>query len=601
MSRGVLEGCQGLYAALTAVGYTPENLQRIGALPSSANPLAEPLPLWELLARAGGDDAGSRGQGHADPAAAHVGQSGQLATPGRLETLVRLLLLGQAEAESAVRAALSRDADFPDLPRTDVDALVEIGLLERVGEVGGGAGGGMLRAVAGVVPMGGRLILRDLPRAITGADPKPDHVLPVGGASVLVSQLTPRGRVRVAADIGTGQGYQAFGLAEHADRVIGTDVNPRALRLAGLARDLAGGAGGGLSHVEFREGSLFEPLKAEAGALDLIVSNPPFVIAPPQDVVGYSDRGVSGDGLVASLVTGACAMLAPGGWCVLVGNWAYSGEEARDGRWAATPTRWIEAGNARAGGGGGASGVGAGGECDAVILHMGSYAARSYAFKWMEETGTPRERLTPSRMDAWMRYYGELGIEAVAFGAIVLRRRRGGVAGVASLALPPVIRAESVDTPAKHAPCAGTIERTLAGAVWLARADAMGAERLGSWTPRLTRDAVLVREATPDHARDDRAGGEGSGRGVGRGSAAWRTTEIYAVQRGGIPRRVGLDSVAADVLAQLDGTRSVDDAGRRVARSHGLECSGQEAAARARELVRGLAALGYFEPDWLDG
>jgi methylase of polypeptide subunit release factors len=445
--------------------------------------------------------------------------------------------------------------------------------------------------------MGGRLILRDLPRAITGADPKPDHVLPVGGASVLVSQLTPRGRVGVAADIGTGQGYQAFGLAEHADRVIATDVNPRALRLAGLARDLAGGASGNLSLVEFREGSLFEPLKAEAGALDVIVSNPPFVIAPPQDVVGYSDRAVSGDGLVAALVTEACGMLAPGGWCVLVGNWAYRGEEARDGRWAATPTRWIEAGNARAGGGAGV--------CDALILHMGSYAARSYAFKWMEETGTPRERLTPSRMDAWMRYYAELGIDAVAFGAIVLRRRRGGgaVAG-----LPPVIRAESVDTPAKHAPCAGTIERTLAGAVWLAQADAMGAQgpvdRLGSWTPRLTPDAVLVREATPDHAGGaggaGSASGGGSGRGSGRGSGAWRTTEIYAVQRGGIPRRVGLDSVAADVLAQLDGTRSVDDAGRRVARSHGLDCSGQEAAARARELVRGLAALGYFEADWLD-
>jgi len=80
---------------------------------------------------------------------------------------------------------------------------------------------------------------------------------------------------------------------------------------------------------------------------------------------------------------------------------------------------------------------------------------------------------------------------------------------------------------------------------------------------------------------------------VGKGT--WLATDIALTQRGGIPRRAMIDAVTADLLALLDGSRTVDDAGRRVARQHGVEGSGADAMARAREVVGGLAKLGYFE------
>ena len=506
--RGVPSGLPGV---LFRVGYTPENLTKVGALPRTD---AAPLPLWELLDRASGD--------------------------GALETLARLFLLAQSEPRALVARALAPDQEL----RVSVESLISADLLEA-----DPADGSRVRAVAGLVPLGDHLFLRDFPRNITGKPPEPNHVLAVGGASVLVSQLTPRDKVDLALDLGTGQGFQAVLAASHASRVIATDVNPRALRLAATSCAL-----NGVRNVELREGSLFEPVKELAGRFDLIVSNPPFVIAPPQDVAGFSDAGLAGHALVEHVVREMGAMLTPGGYGVLVANWAYSGDEASQGRWSATPTRWLAQSAA---------------PVDALVLHFGSYPSRGYAFKWLEETGTPRDVMTLAMMAKWMEYYARLGIDAVAFGAILIRRCREGES--------PIVHCESMDNPAKGLACAGTLIRSLAGVRATTEHRAQGDDAIGLWRPKLTSDAILTRTLSP-------MGG------------AWRADRIILTQRGGIPREVGLDGVSADLLAMLDGTRTVDDAGRRVARSHGLSDSPDDAVRRAREVVSGLAKFGYFEP-----
>lgn len=500
----------GLPGVLFRVGYTAENLIKVGALLRGDS---APLPLWELLDRASGD--------------------------GALEVLARVFLLAQSEKRSLVAKALAPDAKL----KVDVDALIRADLLEV-----DPADPSRVRAVAGLVPLGELLILRDFPRAITGHAPAADHVLTVGGASALVSQLTPRKKVGLALDLGTGQGFQAMLASAHADHVIATDVNPRALRLASAACAL-----NGARSVELRHGSLYEPVAELAGKFDLIVSNPPFVIAPPQDVAGFSDAGLAGHALVERVVRDMGSMLAPGGVGVLVANWAYSGEEADQGRWSATPTRWLNASSA---------------PVDAAVLHFGSYAARAYAFKWLEETGTPREQMTREQMDRWMEYYAGLGIDAVAFGAIMVRRCQDDET--------PIIHCESVENPAKGLACADTLARTLAGVRAIMQLRSVSDDAIGAWRPKLTADAVLTRLLSPM-------------------GAAWRADKVVLTQRGGLPREVGLDGVTADLLATLDGTRSVDDAGRRVARSHGLSDSPDEAVRRAREVVGGLAKLGYFE------
>ena len=97
-------------------------------------------------------------------------------------------------------------------------------------------------------------------------------------------------------DVGTGCGIQALQAAEHADRVVATDVNPRALELTALGAALSG-----IDNVELREGSWFEPVAGEQ--FDLIVSNPPFVISPENDFV-YRD-GSGGRDEVSQLVVTA--------------------------------------------------------------------------------------------------------------------------------------------------------------------------------------------------------------------------------------------------------------------------------------------------------
>ena len=75
-----------------------------------------------------------------------------------------------------------------------------------------------------------------------------------------------------------------------------------------------------IRNVEFRLGSLFEPVEGER--FDHIVSNPPFVITPRTDGVPdyeYRDGGMVGDALLSSLSKSSGAPEAP--------NWSTRAEE----------------------------------------------------------------------------------------------------------------------------------------------------------------------------------------------------------------------------------------------------------------------------------
>ncbi len=73
-------------------------------------------------------------------------------------------------------------------------------------------------------------------RKVRPGDPalRPDHVVGAGGASANLAQLVTRRPVERALDLGTGCGVQVLSLAERAQRVTATDVNPRAIELARL-------------------------------------------------------------------------------------------------------------------------------------------------------------------------------------------------------------------------------------------------------------------------------------------------------------------------------------------------------------------------------
>src|SRR5204863_7324383 len=130
--------------------------------------------------------------------------------------------------------------------------------------------GDVVHGAARLVPHDELLIASD--HAAT-AEGHADHVPGVHRPSVALAHLTVRGEGERALDVGTGNGIQAILLAAHAEHVVATDVNPRALALASLNAALHG-----VSNVETRCGSFFEPVAGER--FDLVVSNPPYVVSP---------------------------------------------------------------------------------------------------------------------------------------------------------------------------------------------------------------------------------------------------------------------------------------------------------------------------------
>ena len=125
-------------------------------------------------------------------------------------------------------------------------------------------------------------------------------------------------------DMGTGAGAVALSLAVEGTwtRVVATDVSPEALSVAAdnaERYDLGG-------HVEFREGSLFEPLE-EGERFDVIVSNPPYIAEgekgelqpevrdwePPEALFAGED----GLDVIRQLVAGAPKPLLSGGLLAL--------------------------------------------------------------------------------------------------------------------------------------------------------------------------------------------------------------------------------------------------------------------------------------------
>jgi release factor glutamine methyltransferase len=167
------------------------------------------------------------------------------------------------------------------------------------------------------------LALRTDARALI---PRPETEELVGAVLAWAVEQPGEGRRLAALDVGTGTGAIALSLAlEGPFRwVVATDRSPDALALARENRgavDLPSGA-----EVEFREGSLFDPLAA-GDRFDAIVSNPPYIADAEweglqPEVRDWEPRlaltsGAQGLELLEALVAGAPDRLRPGGLLAL--------------------------------------------------------------------------------------------------------------------------------------------------------------------------------------------------------------------------------------------------------------------------------------------
>jgi SAM-dependent methyltransferase len=255
-------------------------------------------------------------------------------------------------------------------------------------------------------------VLADPVPGMDGAPPvlADDHVLGVNEAATTLAGLTLRRPVQSALDVGTGSGIQTLHLSQHADRVVGSDILPRALEMARWSASLNGLA----DLVEFREGDLLEPVRDEQ--YDLIVSNPPFVLSPglaewgttPATSLTYRDSVSSGDALVAGLVHGIPRHLRPDGVAQLLGNWAHLRGQA----WSERVQEWLHAP-----------------DVDAWIMQREVMDPAAYVEVWLADAGLRGKPDYVARYDAWLSWFEHAGIEAIGLGWVFLHRTRDGTAG----------------------------------------------------------------------------------------------------------------------------------------------------------------------------
>lgn len=282
-----------------------------------------------------------------------------------------------------------------DARTIDADELVAAGLAEM--------SGGELRARLRVEPLeavsgdghAGYAVSDLKVRPGSGSVPAADHAVGAGGASANLARLVVHRAVDNALDLGTGCGVQAVHLARRnpGARITATDVNPRALDLAAMSLALSGA-----DRAELIEGSLLEPVRERR--FDLIVSNPPFVVAPSGGRrFTYRESGMSGDDFCRRLVAEAPSHLNDGGYCQILANWLH----VEGVPWEERLGSWVDG-------------------CDAWIVQRDVQDPAEYAELWLRdscEAGTPEYR---ARYEAWLDHFDRRGVTGVGFGWITLRR-----------------------------------------------------------------------------------------------------------------------------------------------------------------------------------
>jgi methylase of polypeptide subunit release factors len=305
-----------------------------------------------------------------------------------LGVLIRLLLLNLRLPGAEVREALAP---------VDVERLAGVGLLRRPD--------GEVEASVRLVPHEKLVYVCDRVEAErSGGDP--EYVAPLNPSSLSLDMLTVRRPVASLLDVGTGPGFQALQAAEYVDRVVATDLNPRALNYAAFAAQL-----NGIENVDLRFGNLYEPVAGER--FEQVLCNPPYIISPDSEFL-YRDSGREADALCREIVQGAPAHLEEGAIAQILVSWVMGAEED----WAAPLRRWVE-----------------GSGCDALLLHFKTDSPVDTAAMQQPIVFSEDPDYIAVTLDRWLAYYERIGASAIGYGAVVLRRRAGGSNWVQALTM----------------------------------------------------------------------------------------------------------------------------------------------------------------------
>jgi methylase of polypeptide subunit release factors len=310
-----------------------------------------------------------------------------------LITLKRLFVHAEAvPAGEAVRA-------FSPLK---LDELIQSGLLREAN--------GQMQSLVQAQSYQGMLFFSDFSQN-NQAD---DYVLQVGPAGKYLAGLTIRRPLGSVLDLGCGCGILSLLAARHCAQVTATDINPRALAMTRLNAEL-----NGVSNIELLEGSFFEPV--EGRRFDLILANLPYVITPENKLL-YRDTAQPGDAGLHEFIRQIPAYLTEGGHAQLLANWIHGKDEP----WSQPLENTLEE-------------LG----LDAWLIHNGSDEPDKYADMWLDHRIKNDQQMYAQTKEAWVKWYRDHGIERIAIGAVILRRRTSDQNWVCSTSV-----RKSLETPA---------------------------------------------------------------------------------------------------------------------------------------------------------
>jgi methylase of polypeptide subunit release factors len=398
--------------------------------------------------------------------------------PSPLNTLLRWFWIGESQSLAHVASIL---------PDWFIARALSCGLLHEVDD--------KILPKAMILPIEEFLVASDHPFGLEAADA--ELVLWPNPTSKLLSRFTVRRPSKATLDLGTGSGILSLTAASFSDRIIATDLNPRAVMFAAFNARL-----NGIENVEFRAGDTFEPVAGKK--FDLIFSNPPFFITPLNSYL-FCDNPMDLDHLCRRLVREAPDYLNAGGYFQMLCEWA----QIKGQTWQERVAEWFE-------------GTG----CDAWVIKGATLDPSEYAQHRIRET-TSETGHDAELYEGYMAYYRDREVEAIHDGMIALRPRPGK----------NWVRVDEVSmTPNK--PFGDLIQSTFAARDFLTDHDTD--EKMLSSTLTLSPHVRLEQILEPHDGR-------------------WQPAALNLKLVEGFPFHLGLQPLVAEFLVTCDGKRTTGE------------------------------------------
>jgi SAM-dependent methyltransferase len=373
------------------------------------------------------------------------------------------------------------------------------------------------------------LIASDQTTKFDSPDPS-DFVLWPNPTSRLLYRFAIQRLSRATLDLGTGNGIVAFWAKSHSDRVVASDLNPRATEFAAFNARL-----NGLEGIEFLTGDRFEPVAGQT--FDLIVTNPPFFITPSRRHL-FCDNSFDLDGLCRRIVGEAPRYLNEDGYLQMLCEWA----EVRGQPWQERVAGWFE-----------------GSGCDAWIMKGLTQDPSAYAEERIRGTAPDSPEGDAALYAEYMNYYRQRNVEAIHNGLIAMRRRSGKNW---------IMVEEGSHTPKD--PFGESILQT-----FLAR------DFLQSHAS--DEDVLAARPSLSRHARLEQQ--------LQQVNGAWEQTSLQLRLTKGFPFFVGVQPLVAEFLSHCDGSHTLEELTRHLAAK--ANASLGQVQKECLEVIRKLIERGF--------